>query len=153
MLYLQGMAGIGIRLRFPMMDAWRARTDSTIAFHKVVIEVPVDTVTYDSLLWRPKTVVTYTKDSIYSYPSDHSTGVRETSWDPYYGDYSKAAKAYRYLATSHFQKSVLDPTRASDLYLFNEGITAEVRERVIIPNDPAGRHIKLKVTYSLYPKK
>jgi hypothetical protein len=155
-LYMQGMAGIGIRLRFPMMDAWRERTDSTIAFHKVEIEIPADTLTYDSLLWRPRYITMYTKtDNLFSFISDHSTGSSQTAWDPYFGAYSKAAKAYRYLATNHFQKSVLDSARTSDLYLFNNAprLTPEIMERVVIPNDPAGRHIKLKVTYSLYPKK
>jgi hypothetical protein len=156
LLYLQGTAGFGIRLRFPIIDYWRARTDSTIAFHKVEMEIPAQTEGYDSLLYRPRYLTMYSKmQNLYSFISDHASGSSQTAWDPYFGAYSKTKTAYRYLATNHFQKCVLDTTRTSDLYLFNNAprLTTEIFERAVISNNPAGRYIKLKVTYSLYPKK
>jgi hypothetical protein len=163
LLYLQGMAGIGLRLRFPVMDSLKARTDSTFALHKVEIDIPVsDTSKYDSRLYRPSFLSIYRMDGdTLKLIDDHASGNSSTAWDPYLGNYNLTSTSYKFLATHHFQRYLLnhdDPAfdlPNCDLYLYNSlpRQTSEILERVILANNQSGRHIKLKVTYSLYPKK
>lgn len=153
--YIQGMASIGLRLRLPFLDSWKERTDSAIAFQFVELELPADVQDYDTLLYRPSQIVIMRKDStVFDDISDHPSTSSGNVWDPYNGKYQADSAVYRFVITHHCQAYVLGKQPNSDLYIVNNFpyYSTQQFERVMLMNEPEGKHIKLKITYSVYPK-
>jgi hypothetical protein len=150
-LFLQGMAGVKIKLKFPYMKNFGM--GKVVAINEALLELK--NMETDTTYAPPPSLVMIRQDSVgrIGYLVDENEG------SGYFGGtYSKSARSYQFRITQHMQKVIQDAyTNHFDLYIVvNNPIKSILTpNRIVIngsnplnPADNANR-LRLKVTYTV----
>ncbi|MDP4282201.1 MAG: DUF4270 domain-containing protein [Bacteroidota bacterium] len=146
LLYLQGLGGVRIRLRFPYIK--NLNKLGTIAINNA--ELVLKNYETDTTLAPPASLNMYKVDSLgrYGYITDYTDG------STYFGgDYDQTKRVYRFHLTRHIQEILLGTAKNYDMYLMVNNPTASslIKNRIILngtkPSVSSDR-LQLKITYT-----
>ena len=150
-LYLQGMAGVKVKVKFPYMRNFGL--GRSVAINEAILELK--NLETDTSLAPPATLIMLRQDSIgrISYLPDYSEGTGYFG-----GTYNRSSRTYNFRITEFMQKVIQNGYSGHfDLYILVDNPITSVPSpnrivlngtKPLLPGDNSGR-LRLKVTYTI----